>query len=86
MYRLESKYWRERKKALNLLANTCFILESKKIAVWLYVELEKRLKMLEKKYKNNPEVLEIIQGEYEEIDLFRKYNKWYGSVFYIMQK
>jgi HEAT repeat protein len=45
LYRLESKYWRERKKALNLLGNICFILESKKIAVWLYVELEKRFKI-----------------------------------------
>ena len=51
-----------------------------------YNPLEKRLKMLEKKYKNNPETLGMIRGEYEEIDLFRKYNKWYGSVFYIMQK
>lgn len=51
-----------------------------------YNPLEKRLKMLEKKYKNNPEALEMIRGEYEEIDLFRKYNKWYGSVFYVMQK
>ena len=51
-----------------------------------YNPLEKRLKMLEKKYKNNPETLGMIRGEYEEIDLFRKYKKWYGSVFYIMQK
>jgi len=51
-----------------------------------YNPLEKRLKMLEKKYKNNPEALEMIRGEYEEIDLFRKYNKWYGSVFYVIQK
>jgi len=51
-----------------------------------YIPLEKRLKILEKKYKNNPEALEIINEHYEEIDLFRKYNKWYGSVFFIMQK
>jgi len=51
-----------------------------------YNPLEKRLKMLEKKYKDNPEALEMIRGEYEEIDLFRKYNKWYGSVFYVIQK
>jgi len=51
-----------------------------------YNPLEKRLKMLEKKYKNNPETLGMIRGEYEEINLFRKYNKWYGSVFYVMQK
>jgi ubiquinone/menaquinone biosynthesis C-methylase UbiE len=51
-----------------------------------YNPLEKRLKMLEKKYKNTLEALKMIQEEYEEIDLFRKYYKWYGSVFYVMQK
>jgi len=28
-----------------------------------------------------------IPGEEQlEVDLFRKYNQWYGSVFYVMQK
>ena len=51
-----------------------------------YNPLEKRLKKLEIKYKNNQKALDLIKAEYEEIDLFRKYNQWYGSVFYIMQK
>ena len=51
-----------------------------------YSPLEKRLKKLRPKYKNNPKALEMIEAEQEEIDLFRKYNKWYGSVFYVMQK
>jgi HEAT repeat protein len=85
LYRLESKYWRERKKALNLLGNICFILESKKIAVWLYVELEKRFKI-----ETDPDVQEevlftlkniklnfikidkIIQKVNEELDNFHK--------------
>lgn len=40
LYKLESKYWRERKKAITLLRNICFILDSIKIAVWIYIELE----------------------------------------------
>jgi len=28
----------------------------------------------------------MIKEEEKEIDLFRKYNEWYGSVFYVMQK
>jgi len=44
------------------------------------------LKKLEIKYKNNTRALEMINEEYKEINLFRKYNEWYGSVFYMMQK
>ena len=51
-----------------------------------YTPLEQRLQQLKIKYKNNQEALEMIKEEELEIDLFRKYNKWYGSVFYIMQK
>ena len=51
-----------------------------------YNPLEKRLKKLEIKYKNNKKALERINEEYKEINLFRKYNEWYGSVFYVMQK
>jgi len=55
LYLLESKYWRERKKTIILLRNICFILESKKIAVWIFIELEKNLKN-----ENDPDVSEEI--------------------------
>jgi ubiquinone/menaquinone biosynthesis C-methylase UbiE len=51
-----------------------------------YNPLEKRLQKLRLKYKNNQKAQKMINEEQEEIDLFRKYNKWYGSVFYVMQK
>jgi SAM-dependent methyltransferase len=51
-----------------------------------YNPLEERLQSLEIKYKNNPEAFKIIQDHHKEIDMYKKYNKWYGSVFYIMQK
>ncbi|MCJ7648844.1 MAG: hypothetical protein MUP85_09550, partial [Candidatus Lokiarchaeota archaeon] len=44
LYRLESKYWRERKKNTALLQNLVFILDIKKIAVWIFIELDKVLK------------------------------------------
>lgn len=44
LYRLESKYWRERKKNTALLQNLIFILDIKKIAVWIFIELDKVLK------------------------------------------
>jgi len=43
LYRLESKYWRERKKNTALLQNLVFILDIKKIAVWIFIELDKVL-------------------------------------------
>lgn len=51
-----------------------------------YGPLEERIRKLRKKYKGEPEALSVIENEQQEIDLFRKYSKWYGSVFYIMQK
>lgn len=51
-----------------------------------YNPLEKRLKELGLKYKDNPKALEMINEEQNEINLYRKYNEWYGSVFYVMQK
>ncbi|MHA1670104.1 MAG: hypothetical protein ACTSV5_05940 [Promethearchaeota archaeon] len=44
LYRLESKYWRERKKNTALLQNLTFILDIKKVAVWIFIELDKILK------------------------------------------
>ena len=51
-----------------------------------YHPLEERLKTLREKYQNDPEALKICDTEQEEIDLYRKYSEWYGSVFYVMQK
>jgi ubiquinone/menaquinone biosynthesis C-methylase UbiE len=51
-----------------------------------YNPLEQRLQKLKIKYKNNKEALDMIKEEELEIALFRKYNDWYGSVFYVMQR
>jgi ubiquinone/menaquinone biosynthesis C-methylase UbiE len=51
-----------------------------------YNPLQNRLNKLKIKYKDNQKALEMIKDEELEIDLFRKYNAWYGSVFYIMKK
>jgi hypothetical protein len=51
-----------------------------------YTPLEKRLINMKIKYYNNPEALSLIKEEELEIELFRKYNKWYGSVFYVIKK
>ena len=54
--------------------------------VGYYHPLQKRIDFLKKKYKKDSKALEILNKEQEEIDLYKKYNKWYGSAFFIMQK
>ena len=51
-----------------------------------YNPLQVRLNKLRSKYKDNQEAIDMINEEQKEIDLFKKYNEWYGSVFYVMQK
>jgi ubiquinone/menaquinone biosynthesis C-methylase UbiE len=51
-----------------------------------YHPLEERLNQLRTKYKDDPEALRILDSENEEIELYKKYSEWYGSVFYVMQK
>lgn len=51
-----------------------------------YCPLEERIRKLRKKYKEDPKALSLIEKEQQEIDFYRKYSKWYGSVFFIMQK
>jgi len=51
-----------------------------------YTPLEKRLKDMRIKFKDNPKAMEMIEEEQLEIDLYRKFNSWYGSVFFVMQK
>ena len=51
-----------------------------------YHPLEERIKMLMEKYKNDTKALVTLNREQEEIDLYKKYKKWYGSAFFIMQK
>jgi len=57
-------------------------------AWWIeyYGPLEERIRELREKYADNPEALATLDDEQREIDMFRKYNSWYGSVFFVMQK
>ncbi|MFX0039297.1 MAG: hypothetical protein ACFFAB_08185 [Candidatus Heimdallarchaeota archaeon] len=70
IYQLESRFWRERKKTIILLQNLCFILESKKIAVWITIELNNALNI-----EKDPEVkdeilytLNNIKSKFSDID------------------
>lgn len=94
-----SDYWKQVYPAISTIENNLEIIKKRNYkllghfplpedAWWdlYYTPLEKRLKNLRLKYKKNPEALHMINEGQKEIDLFRKYNEWYGSVFYVMQK
>ncbi len=51
-----------------------------------YYPLQERINQLRSKYRDDRETLRILDSEHEEIDLYKKYSEWYGSVFYVMQK
>ena len=51
-----------------------------------YTPLEERIQALRKKYEKDSKALATLDEEQREIDLYRKYSRWYGSVFYVMQK
>ena len=57
-------------------------------AWWIeyYGPLERRIKELRAKYIGDPEALLILEKEQREIDISKKYHKWYGSAFFVMQK
>jgi len=48
--------------------------------------LDERVQSLKKKYNDDPKALAILDKELIEIEMYRKYSKWYGSAYYIMQK
>lgn len=51
-----------------------------------YGPLEALILQLFEKYASNPEALKVLEKVQHEVDLYRKYSKWYGSAFYIMMK
>ncbi|MBN1453514.1 MAG: methyltransferase domain-containing protein [Anaerolineales bacterium] len=51
-----------------------------------YNPLAERIAMLRKKYAGNAEAQKQLDEEFAEIELFRKYSKYYGYEFYIAQK
>ena len=57
--------------------------------VWwgnFYAPLQERVIMLREKYKNNEQSLDLIEKIQLEIDIYKKYNDYYGYIFYIMRR
>ncbi len=51
-----------------------------------YLPILAKLPAMKAKYQGNSEALAVIAAEEQEIEMFRKYSKHYGYVFYVMQK
>jgi SAM-dependent methyltransferase len=51
-----------------------------------YTPLEKRIFMLQEKYRDNEEAMVLLRESQRESNLHKIYSEWYGYVFYIMQK
>lgn len=50
-----------------------------------YTLSEKSIVELREKFATNPKILEFLEINQREIDIFRKYSEYYGFAFYIMQ-
>lgn len=61
-----------------VIPDTCWIDE-------YYQPMQDRIEMLRQKYADQPDFQKHLDAELEEIEIFRKYNQYYGYVFYIMQ-
>ncbi len=48
--------------------------------------LQERITKLREKYKDDLSAQKMLDKEQKEVDLYRKYSKWYGSAYYIIQK
>jgi len=73
-----------KKEKFNLVSN--FTLPK---SAWLndyYLPIEKEIPRLNKKYRGNEVELSIFEGFRNEVDFYKKYSKFYGHEFFIMEK
>ncbi len=81
---IEGKIEVIRKEGFNLISN--FTLPE---SAWLknyYLPIEKELPRLNKKYQGNETALGVFEGFRNEMNFYRKYSKFYGYEFFVMQK
>jgi SAM-dependent methyltransferase len=51
-----------------------------------YGPLEDRIASLRSRFADDPAALAQLAEEQREIDLYKRYSRWYGSVFFVMQR
>ena len=93
------RFWHEAYPAMRDVAGNLAVLEScgfeevghfalPESAFWddYYTPIEKRLELLAREYEGDREALEVLDNERYEIELFRKYARYYSYVFYVGRK
>jgi len=73
-----------KKETFSLLSN--FTLPE---SAWLntyYLPMEKELTRLEKRYRKNKAASAVFKGFRDEIDFYKRYSKFYGYQFFVMEK
>ena len=81
---IEGKIEIIKKEGFDLISN--FTLPE---SAWLnnyYLPMENELPLLNKKYQGNEVALAVFEGFKNEADFYRKYSKFYGYEFFVMQK
>ena len=81
---IEENFETIKKEKFNLISN--FTLPE---SAWLnnyYLPMEKELPRLNKKYQGNEVALAIFEAFRNEADFYRKFSKFYGYEFFVMQK
>lgn len=51
-----------------------------------YEPLQARILKLQRRYATDPEALTILDRQQQEVDLYRRNARWYGSAFFVMQR
>lgn len=51
-----------------------------------YRPLQDRIRELRTKYADHSETLAVLDREQRDIELYKKYQKWYGSAFFVMKQ
>lgn len=91
-------YWKEEYPEITTIKNNLKVIQKCGFNImnhftlpksdWLknyYKPLVTKLSILESKYKNNFEALEVIKMETTEIELYKKYSDYYGYEFFILK-
>jgi len=57
-------------------------------AWWIlyYGPLQARIEKLRRQYADDPHARAVLDNEQREVDMFKKYQSWYGSAFFVLQK
>jgi len=69
----------------NMVINSDFLLSPESWWDEYYSPLEARFCRVRKKHNMAPEALELIESIQKEIDIHRKYSKYYGYIFFIIK-